>query len=137
MNNNYSSQYLCLQHSGLVESIRAISTKLDEREKQVNNKFEALERSVSIARGEMDRRLEGMNEFRSQLESQTRTFLSRRESDARHLLIDTRSNANSKAIEELKMNFSRGVGAKQWTDYLITVGVSALVYVVLHFAFKA
>ena len=35
----------------------------------------ALEKATQVAKTEMDRRLEGMNEFRSQLDKQTRTFV--------------------------------------------------------------
>lgn len=41
----------------------------------VNTRFEAQENAIDAAKVEMDRRLQGMNEFRAQLEKQASTFL--------------------------------------------------------------
>lgn len=50
----------------------------------VESRIESLEKATTLARAELERRLEGMNEFRSQLENQTRTFVSKDESSLRY-----------------------------------------------------
>jgi hypothetical protein len=51
--------------------------------------LKALKEATNLARENMERRLEGMNEFRNQLNSQANTFMTRDAFEARHLLIQT------------------------------------------------
>jgi len=126
----------CLHHSGTVEALRAICSKIDEREKLTNSKFEMVEKSVNLANIEMNRRLESMNEFRSQLDKQARNFMPRPEYEAKHLVLENKYGENSKAIEQLRMDTSRRLGSKQWVDYIVTVCVSTIIYVLLHLVIK-
>jgi len=74
----------------------------------VDDKFLALEKSLTLARTDMDRRLEGMNEFRDQLNRQAATFVTRdtcsissekREADIR-MLRESRATLEGKASQQ-------------------------------------
>ncbi|RPI56165.1 MAG: hypothetical protein EHM49_00960, partial [Deltaproteobacteria bacterium] len=57
--------------------------------------IEGQSESIKTAKVEMDRRLEGMNEFRSQLEKQTSTFVDRNEMK----LMETRTDERLSKLE--------------------------------------
>jgi hypothetical protein len=50
-------------------------------------KLESTERALALARSELDRRLESMNEFRLQMKDQASTFICREEYEAKHQLL--------------------------------------------------
>jgi hypothetical protein len=54
-------------------------TRLREQEAQFNIKIAALEKATTIAAGQMEKRLEGQNEFRGQLKDQVTTLVSKAE----------------------------------------------------------
>ncbi|MBV6343791.1 hypothetical protein, partial [Candidatus Magnetobacterium casense] len=62
----------CPHHSGIETALKAICQKMDIR-------FDAQDKALEKATQEMDRRLEGMNEFRRQLDMQAGTFATRTE----------------------------------------------------------
>ena len=86
-----------------------------------------LEKDVTLARAEMERRLEGMNEFRAQLEKQASTFMSRDYYDSEH-----RSLFNEvRLLREWK---SQTEGAKGWSNILAAAAVLiSLAVGILHF----
>lgn len=57
-------------------------------------KFEALEKSIELSRASMEKRLEGMNEFREQLNKQAGTFITKTELDLtlQNIIKDKRSD---------------------------------------------
>ena len=135
---NHDNKFgVCLYHSGIEKALEAIYSKIDEREKMVNMRFVESEKAILEARKEMDRRLEGMNEFRSQLERQANTFIARAEWESKHEIVNTKIYENYKAIEGLRRDMAQRVGAKQWTDYIITIGVSSLIYFLFHYLLKS
>jgi hypothetical protein len=123
----------CSQHSGLVTHIDNLYRLLDERRTQTDLKIATIEKETIMAKTEMDRRLEGMNEFRAQLEKQSNTFISRAEL---LLILDKRDSKIDGIESKLTPLFTyaaKDEGSKKWTDYIITVIISAIVFVVLHF----
>ncbi len=54
--------------------------------------------ALKSAKGEMERRLEGMNEFREQLDRQATTFISRSEYDVKHENIVQKIDSISKMV---------------------------------------
>jgi hypothetical protein len=50
----------------------------------MESRIAALEKATEVAAREMNRRLEGMNEFRAQLDEQTRTFVDKDGFEHRH-----------------------------------------------------
>ena len=69
---------------------------------------------MKVANKVMDRRLEGMNEFREQLTQQANTFMPRFEFNVQH----------EKVVDDIKRidaTASEVAGGRKWTDYIITV----------------
>ena len=58
------------------------SSQLCALRKQYDERFRVLELSTKEAKADMDKRLEGMNEFRQQLKDQSATFIARPEHEA-------------------------------------------------------
>lgn len=136
-----------LSSSGILEAIKSINSKIDAQdkltcnkfesiEKQVNSRFEFIEKSIAVARVEMDRRLEGMNEFRAQLSSQTVTFPTRTEMKSEIDKVGIKVDINSAEIVNIKRDMAAQEGAKRWADYIITIIISAGVVIALRMVFK-
>jgi hypothetical protein len=87
----------------------------------VDMRFDEVKYSVATTATQLDKRLDGMNEFRQQLNDQTRTFVSRAEYNA---LVD-RVNKNDQRIA----NFDGRTYAIGVFITIVTVGVS----IALHF----
>jgi len=145
-NDFYSSDTKCLQHTGLVARVEALHSELKEKEDKVNIQFKGINREISIAKIEMDRRLEAMNEFRAQLSSQAATFISRTELkleveklEERVCGLDTNltekievlSNNVENKLTPLQRITSFAEGKSKWSDYIITVIVSAISAVIV------
>jgi len=105
----------------MADRIASLSEKMDEREKQVNIQIKAIERSTSLAKLEMDRRLEGMNEIRAQLDRQAGTFATIEKVE------DMRTYVMNK-IDTLRDISSVRTGSGKWTDYLIMALISAIIF---------
>ena len=95
-----------------------VHSEVDHLEQKMNITHLKNDEALRSAKDEMNRRLEGMNEFRKQLEKQTVTFLSREEYEAKHQLINHK-------IEGLSKMVYIGVG--------ILIVVQIAIGVVLHF----
>ena len=59
--------------------LRFVIDRMDERDRRYEQRFRAQEEAVSKAEHSTEKRLEGMNEFRSQLKDQQATFVTRAE----------------------------------------------------------
>lgn len=134
-------------YGSILEAIKSINSKLDAQdkltcnkfesiEKQINSRFEFMEKSVAVARVEMDRRLEGMNEFRAQLSSQTVTFPTRTEMKSEIDKVGIKVDINSAEIVSIKRDMAAQEGAKRWADYIVTIIISAGVVIALRMVFK-
>lgn len=76
-------------------------SKISELESQFNIKISALEKATIVAATAMEKRLEGMNEFRDQLRDQTGTFVTRPEYDQQML----RTGDDLKSLSDIKAQF--------------------------------
>ena len=88
------------------QTLTSISDRLAFLEQLTAEKFVARDRALSVALAAMDRRLDGMNEFRDALRDQAARFLPREEYLAAHAAIahdiDTARDAASDDIDMLK-----------------------------------
>ena len=57
--------------------------RITELEKRVDQRFELMDRALTVALSAMDKRLDSMNEFRSSLRDQASQFADRKELDLR------------------------------------------------------
>ena len=103
----------CPHHSGVEAELKALCTKLDLR-------FNASDKAIDAAKEDMERRLEGMNEFRAQLSSQANTFISRTE-----LRLEMEKIITRILLLEKSMNFREG--SRHWSEYLLMAGISGAI----------
>ena len=85
-----------------------------EHQKYLDAKFDSIDNAVGVAKNEMDRRLEGMNEFRDQLTQQSATFVPRSE-----LIIQLDKIEGWIKNIEKAATFTQG--SKKWSDHIVTV----------------
>ena len=79
----------------------AIERAIKDQERLLCAKLKHMEAAVDLARGNLENRLEGMNEFRNQLEKQTATFVTREANDLLHKSQDDRIITLEKAQNRL------------------------------------
>ena len=65
---------------------------------KIDIKIASIEKGIDIAHKEMDRRLEGMNEFRAQLDKQAKYFVNQKEID----VVINKINEDIKTLREYK-----------------------------------
>jgi hypothetical protein len=81
--------------------------------------------SLNNAKASMEKRLEGMNEFRAQLKDQTAGFITRTEYQARHDGLDTKSMSRHDQLEARL----RGVEKLVWMG----LGAVVMIQIIFHF----
>ena len=106
----------CPHHSGMEAELKGLCAKMDLR-------FTSNEKEIRLAKEEMDRRLEGMNEFRAQLSNQAGTFLSRTEAQLQIEKVITRI-----VLLEKSVNFREGT--RHWSDYILTAIIAGAIVVI-------
>ena len=101
--------------------------RFDYLEKNLLLQLTANERALLVAKSDMERRLEGMNEFRAQLTTQANSFISR-------IHYDVEYKSLLSEITFLREWKSRCEGATSWSNIIafVAVGLSALA-MILHF----
>ena len=89
----------------------------------------AQEKALNVAKTELERRLEGMNEFREQLEAQAQTFIGKSE-----FKLELEKLISRILLLEKSVNYREGT--KRWSDHMITVIIAVVVMVALHYLLK-
>jgi len=121
---------LCKFHEAVMVRMDGICHKMEEKEKVSNIKFEALHGATTMAKAEMDRRLEGMNEFREQLTRQTAEFAGKKEVDLMFEKIDVK-------LDHLEAMAHQRTGGKQWSDHILQVLIAIGQIAVIAWLFKS
>jgi len=112
----------CPHHSGVEAEIRAMCHKME----MISN---AQEKALNVAKNELERRLEGMNEFRDKLDEQANTFVGKTESKLEVEKLITRI-----VLLEKIVNYREG--SKHWSDHIVTVIIAFAVMVLAHYFWK-
>ena len=102
-----TSEKFCQEHSGVCGKINAIKREIELR-------FQSLEKAIASTKNDLDIRLASMNEFRAQLDRQSRTFVPRKE-------IELTINKLEEKIDLLLARSSEKLGSTKWVDHIITV----------------
>ena len=110
----------CTHHSGIEAELRKLCLLMEERKELVNVQLRQIEQGVMLAKEEMDRRLEEMNQFRAQLTSQAGTFATRVELKSEAEKLDL------KLVPLVRASLTRE-GASRWSDYLIMALISGAI----------
>ena len=104
----------CTEHKAVAARLESACNKMDLQ-------FRQMEKSIDVAKLEMDRRLEAMNEFREQLTRQATQFAERKTVDLSLDRIGDRIKVIENSVSELKNNLSQRAGALKWINHIITV----------------
>jgi hypothetical protein len=106
-----------------------IETKIHALEKQMEIKFDSINKATQIAITNNEKRLEGMNEFREQLENQSSTFITRNEHEIinKQIVDDIRSLRESRA--ELQGKASQN---SVFIGYIISI-VAIIISIITYF----
>ena len=115
--------------AALKEQVKANCTKIELVERMIQKEFLATDRAIETAKIELNRRLEGMNEFRAQLSKQATEFVGRTEIT---LLIKNLEN-EIRALGEIA---AEKKGSSRWVDHIVTVTIAIGVVLIIHYVFK-
>ena len=125
----------CPHHSGIVAQFNAICTKLELIEKSIEKQLLLHEKQVEVTAKDLERRLEAMNEIRSQLNRQADTFITKIEVNLLFEKLDlnttTMARNNRERIDLLEKMYAEGRGGKKWEDHIITVLIGLAVLVTI------
>jgi len=77
----------------LGERFERIKDRFEQSEKRIDERFESMGEALRIAASEMNRRLEGMNEFRAQINAAENKYMTRQEWDSAHRLLEAQVRA--------------------------------------------
>jgi hypothetical protein len=110
----------CPHHSGIEAELRKLCLLMEERKELLNVQLRQIDHSVTLAKQDMERRLEEMNQFRAQLTTQAGTFATRNELKTEAEKLDL------KLVPLLKSSLTRE-GANQWSTYLIMALISGAI----------
>jgi hypothetical protein len=142
---------VCMHHSGLVKWIESVCLKVDEREKTVNIQLASMDKALTIATREMERRLEGMNEFREQLSRQAATFIPLKEATLLIENLEAKSNMATselgkrvhdridtliREVDGVQQCVSTEKGSSKWKDHIVTVLITMAVMAMAHYIFN-
>ena len=135
----------------MVEGDRRVEEKIEERDRLAILRLESLKDTITVAKQVQDARLEGMNHLATQLTEQrvdTRekimelmsTFMTKEKFDTLHDTLqakfDNKVELFSKDISQLQSLLSSKREGLRWLEYLVTVGISFVIYTIIHAAFK-
>lgn len=105
------------------------NSDIDGLSKYVETRFIALEKALNLARVELDRRLEGMNEFREELRRVQSTFVTTEKLELFRKEIDVKREGDNKRISELERSKSN-IDGRIW---VAVVFIPILINVVMIF----
>lgn len=122
------SNELVIKHTEILvklgEQVSATCRKIEQLEKFIMAQIKDRDKQMELAKEEMDRRLESMNEIRRQLDTQALTFVSKVETDLRFKDIDSKLLTMMSSLSERK-------GGKKWEDHIVEVIIGLVVVVVV------
>lgn len=112
-----ANEKYCGEHSGICQLIEAIRKELDLR-------FDALDKLIASTRKDLDQRLEGMNHLQTKLDNLGKSIVPRSEIDlARDKLEDK--------IDLLVRRSATSEGSSRWIDHIITVLIGLAIILIV------
>ena len=109
-------------------------TRFADSEKRHEVKYGFQDKALSLAKAELEQRLEGMNQFRKQLEKQEATFVTRDRADTEHQILTEKINTLNlwKAAQEGKQARSNLISIAA----MVISAIFALVHMIQSFGIK-
>ena len=115
----------------------ALAVAIAGLRQEMELRAKAAEDAIAVATKTMDARLEGMNEFREQLNRQTHTFYTRTEADLRHEHFACKIDDLSKRVNAAELLKAEITGKVTTLAVVVTLYTTVLVAVtgaILHYA---
>ena len=113
-----------------------LAERIKHEREYTDQRFNATAKALDTATVALEKRLEGMNEFRAQLQAQTQTFVSNTEFDAK-LEASNRRLAALEKLSDLSIGAAierqRSSEATARSYALIAGGIGILSSIILHF----
>jgi len=107
---------------------------LDHLTKVIDLMSASQKNALDNAKVDMDRRLEAMNEFRSQLTKQAGTFVDRDYYGIQHQNLVDRSDRERSRLDDLFMWRSEMQGKTSWVNFMSAIALLvSIIFGVLHF----
>ena len=107
---------------------------LDNLKDIMNIMSAAQNQALATAKMEMDRRLEGMNEFRKQLSEQVDTFVDKGYYEIQHKFVIDRLDRQRTRVDELQLWRSALEGKSSWSNFIAVVALAvSVLFGILHF----
>jgi hypothetical protein len=117
----------------------ALAVAIAALRKEIELRARSSDDAIAVATKTMDARLEGMNEFREQLNRQTHTFITRTESELKHDQLMCRVDDLSKRVQGSEL-LKAEVTGKIWTLGIVitiyTTFMIALTGAILKYALR-
>lgn len=119
----------CASHGRFEERFERLCSKIDSLEKILNIHLEGQRNALDLARKDMERRLEAMDEFRSQLSQQAGTFATVKEVRLEIEKMETKIKPflDRELVSE---------GGHKWITYLITSIIAIVTVIVFNHFLK-
>lgn len=104
---------------------RYFEAKLEWMDRHVDGQVRMIDSNTAKAASSIDKRLEGMNEFRDSLKDQASRFVTRQESAAKHEAIETR-------LKSIELSRATGEGRMLMISGFVAFVASILVSIIAH-----
>jgi len=142
---------VCKLHSGLCAQINSLEIRIGDLTKLLDLQIFNMEKAVNVAKDTLNIRLDSMNEFRGQLNDQSRSFVTRTELSVHVDKLETKLTLAEKAVNEkfelilkpiseklskIEACYNQKVGARSWEVAIITSALSGLVFLLFRYMFK-
>jgi hypothetical protein len=134
---------VCPKHDGLVEKFETVISKLDGLKEQISSQFNYMDEKTTNAKSDMERRLEGMNEFRTQLAKQAAEFITRQEIVLMFEKQGVRIDGLTEKLDASRQTAATASGGRIWSEkvtmVLLALGSSmatGVMVLVAHAIFK-
>ena len=143
--------HVCKLHSGLCAQINSLEIRIGDLTKLLDLQIFNMEKAVNVAKDTLNIRLDSMNEFRGQLNDQSRSFVTRTELSVHVDKLETKLTLAEKAVNEkfelilkpiseklskIEACYNQKVGARAWEVAIITSALSGLVFLLFRYMFK-
>jgi len=100
--------------------IAEIKKEMEALRREIEIHLRGSREALNLARTELERRLESMNEFRAQIDKQTETFARKSETDLIHQGLDNR-------LRIIEREEGKREGSSTWSGHIITTLIGSII----------
>jgi hypothetical protein len=132
---NATHQYVESQDVKLREYLEVLIGNL---EKRMDERYEAQERAITVAREAAEKRLDKMNEFRETLRDQSKTFVTKSDLEAYQRLVNTQIGANTDDIKDIQLSDAALAGKASQSQVIVSylLGIAGIIFGIINIITK-